>query len=63
MQWGTVHEKTAAAKYEAETGTVVNPSGLCLHPVGFCGSSPDGIVDSSKLIEVKCPFSVRELCW
>jgi len=35
MQRGIVHEKTAVAKYEAETGTVFNPSGLWLHPLGF----------------------------
>jgi hypothetical protein len=60
VQWGMLHEKTAVEKYEAEKGIVVKPSGLWLHKGGFCGASPDGVVDDIKILEVKCPFSIRE---
>lgn len=60
IQWGTLHERTALAKYEAETGNLVKPSGLWLHQLGFCGASPDGVVDDIKTVEVKCPYSVRD---
>lgn len=60
VQWGIQHENTAVRKYEAEKGVVVKPSGLWLHNRGFCGGSPDGLVDESKLLEVKCPYSARD---
>jgi len=60
VQWGQVHEKTAVERYEAETDVQVKPSGLWLHEYGFCGASPDGIVDDMKIIEVKCPFTVQD---
>jgi len=59
VQWGVLHEKTAIRKYEEERSVVVAESGLWLHSGGFCGASPDGIIDSDKIIEVKCLFSIR----
>ena len=59
VQWGTLHEKTAVEKYEQEKGISVELSGFWLHEQGFCGASPDGIVDDSTIVEVKCPFSLR----
>ena len=60
VQWGLLHEKTAVTKYESERNVTVQPAGLWLHPLGFCGGSPDGIVDDRTLIEVKCPFAARK---
>jgi len=60
VQWGVLHEKEAIAKYEAERGVMVQHAGLWLHPLGFCGASPDGIVDEQKIIEVKCPYAARD---
>ena len=38
----------------------VSPSGLWLHLSRIIGGSPNGIVSSEKIIEVKCLFSGRE---
>lgn len=59
VQWGIQHECTAVKKYEEEKDVVVKPSGLWLHSRGFCGASPDGLVDDTKVLEVKCPYSAR----
>jgi len=56
VQWEVLHEKTALAKYEAERGLSVQLSGLWLHQQGFCGASPDVVVDDVKIVEVKCPY-------
>ena len=64
IQWGIQHEATAIKAYMEQTGHSVSPSGLWLHLSGIVGGSPDGIVSSEKLIEVKCLFSGREnFCW
>ena len=64
VQWGIQHEATTIKPYMKQTGHSVSPSGLWLHLSGIIGGSPDGIVSSEKLIEVKCLFSGREnFCW
>lgn len=59
VQWGITHESTAISTYEEATGQTVSPSGLWLHSSGILGGSPDGIVNSTTIIEVKCPFSAK----
>lgn len=59
VQWGILHERAAIKGYEKARDVTVQPSGLWLHKHGFCGASPDGIVDENLIIEVKCPFSCR----
>ena len=60
VQWGIQHEATAIKAYTEHTGLTVFPSGLWLHSSGIIGGSPDGVVSSEKIIEVKCPFSGRD---
>jgi hypothetical protein len=37
-------------------GEVVHELGLCPHPVHkWLGGSPDGVTESGKLVEIKCP--------
>ena len=66
IKWGREHEKDAIADYCRKTGRFVKPTGIWLFPSGELGASPDGLVylnaDSQYsvgIIEVKCPFSVR----
>lgn len=47
--------------FEGHTRKKVLKSGLWLHPCGFLGVSPDGIVDEESIIEVKWPFRFREI--
>jgi hypothetical protein len=38
------------------TDEVVHEIGLCPHPVEkWLGGSPDGVSESGKLVEIKCP--------
>jgi putative phage-type endonuclease len=58
MAWGTATEPQARVAYEVTTGNFVDQVAFVDHPtiVGF-GCSPDGLVGSDALIEIKCPSS------
>ena len=62
MQWGTDIEPQARMAYELMTGETVVETGFVPHPtiVGF-GASPDGLVGSDGLIEIKCPNSATHI--
>jgi putative phage-type endonuclease len=56
MKWGTECEPIARATYEAETGSIVEEVGMIDHPtIAMSGASPDGLVGSDGLLEIKCP--------
>ena len=56
--WGSEQEEFAILHYEATKGTMVDPVGFCAHPTNpYAGGSPDGLVDSDGIIEVKCPYN------
>ena len=58
MRWGTETEPLARAAYEAETGCLVTEVAMIPHPtIAMSGASPDGMVDSDGLLEIKCPNS------
>ncbi len=56
MQWGNAHESDAIAEYEVQSGNLVLTTGFWIHPyLTWLGGSPDGLVGSDGLLEVKCP--------
>ena len=56
MKWGTDCEPLARAAYEAEFGLLVGEVGMIQHPaIPNTGASPDGLVSTDGLIEIKCP--------
>lgn len=58
--WGETHEPDAINAYEIETGNLVLPSGLIVHPVhDWLAVSPDGIVPDRGSVECKSPFSCK----
>src|SRR5690625_358278 len=60
-RWGNDHEPLAVLDFMSETGKVVDDAGFYTHPEHFwLGASPDGFVGDDSLIEVKCPFSLRD---
>lgn len=60
-RWGQKYEDEARDIYVAKYDEVVHEVGLCPHPVHtFLGGSPDGITESGKLVEIKCP-KTREI--
>ena len=64
MQFGTETEPLARSAYEAETGFSVDEVGLCIHEtIDRAGASPDGLVDNSGLVEIKCPKVATHLAY
>ena len=62
MQWGTEQEKFARAEYELACDWTVNEVGIVLHPTIERGAaSPDGLVSTNGLVEIKCPKTATHL--
>jgi len=62
MQWGTEQEKFARAEYEMFCAWTVDEVGLVLHPTIEQGAaSPDGLVFTDGLVEIKCPKTSTHL--
>ena len=58
MQWGIDTEADAKAAYEFRTNNEIQNVGFIDHPtLPMTGASPDGLVGSRGLIEIKCPTS------
>ncbi len=57
--WGREFEPAARSSYEVETGALVLETGFWLHPtLPWLGASPDGLVASDGLLEIKCPQNI-----
>ena len=68
LQWGREHEPVALQEYSRTLPSTLSLSkaGIFLDESGYLGASPDGIVvdeagHSIKLVEVRCPFSARDM--
>ena len=58
MQWGTETEPMARQAYELKRDVFVDEVGFIDHPtIDMSGASPDGLVDKTGLVEIKCPES------
>lgn len=56
-RWGTKNESNGILAYSAHTGNLVSATGLHVHPAtSWLAGSPDGLVGTEGLIEVKCPY-------
>ena len=62
MQWGTDKEPLARAEYEMFCAWTVDEVGLVPHPTIEKGAaSPDGLVSTDGLVEIKCPKTSTHL--
>lgn len=62
MQRGTDMEPQARAMYELETGHDVTEVGFILHPtLEGVGASPDGLVGTDGLVEIKVPNTATHI--
>ena len=62
MKWGNEQEPFARAAYEIASGNLVDQVGLVMHPaIQFAGASPDGLIDESGLVEIKCPNTATHI--
>ena len=62
IKYGIVNERIAARKYEEETGRKIKNCGLFIDVANpFLCTSPDGLIGDDGLIEIKCPYSARNV--
>lgn len=62
MLHGTETEPLARAEYEIITGEMVDQVGFIDHPeIELSGASPDGLVSSDGMIEIKCPNTATHI--
>ena len=58
-QWGTAMEDVAIGDFEIECGHGVEEAPFVQWDEDWLGASPDGYVGDDALIEVKCPYGMR----
>ena len=64
MQHGTDTEPAAKLTYEAATGAKVMPAPFVEHvSIENFGASPDGLLGTDGLLEVKCPTTTKFIGW
>lgn len=62
MQWGVDKEPEAREAYEYQTGVFVDQIGMVDHPmIPMTGASPDGLVGSDGLVEIKAPQTATHI--
>ena len=55
-EWGNIHEDGARKLYEEMFDEKVHELGILPHPnINFLAGSPDGVTESGRLVEIKCP--------
>ncbi len=57
-EWGTGMERQAILDFEMDTSEKVEPAPFVEYE-DWLGASPDGYVSDGRLIEVKCPYGLR----
>jgi len=61
ISWGKDKEEVAVKEYETMTGFKVQKHGLQVDLNShFLAASPDGITEDGVLLEIKCPYSIRD---
>lgn len=60
-EYGQAHEPLALMDYLGKTGNFAQECGFFVHKDhDWLGASPDGTIDEDGLVEVKCPFGLRD---
>lgn len=55
MAWGSETEGLARLMYQLATGNEVEQVGFCKHDTLEAGASPDGLIGTDGVLEIKCP--------
>ena len=66
MQWGIDHEAEAVQAFMDKTGLVVDKHGLAQELITMSehvGCTPDGLINSTHGLELKCPKSVTHISY
>ena len=59
IKYGIDNESVAIREYEQEFGCKVEKCGIFMDTCGYLGGSPDGLVGSDGIVEIKCPFRMK----
>ena len=67
MQWGIDHEDEARDQYFLASDNYIEDEGFVRHPdpslYDWTGASPDGLVESDGLVEIKCPNTATHISY
>lgn len=56
-KWGNTHEDQVRERFCREYNEVAHEVGCIPHPtIPILGASPDGVLESGALVEIKCPY-------
>ena len=61
MQWGIHHQREAITEWEIATGEIAGPEGFFQFPGLDFGGTPDGLIGTDGVLEVKCPRTATHL--
>jgi putative phage-type endonuclease len=62
MAYGIECEPEARFAYALQTGAEIEEVGFIDHPtIAMCGASPDGLIGTHGLVEIKCPNSAQHI--
>lgn len=62
MEWGVLNEAEARSAYSFYTGFDVEQVAFAPHPsIAMSGASPDGLVGTNGLVEIKCPNTATHI--
>lgn len=57
-EYGTLNEPIALQEYQNVSGNIVEECGFFTFD-DWLGASPDGLIDDDGLVEIKCPYGLR----
>jgi len=61
IAWGVNNEAEAVKAFTAATALPVKETGIWLHESGILGASPDGLIGNNHIVEIKCPYTARDM--
>jgi putative phage-type endonuclease len=61
MVWGTETEPLARLRYSLKSGNDAEECGFFAHETLEAGASPDGLINTDGLLEIKCPNSATHI--
>ena len=62
VQFGLANEQVAKKALKLKLGKEITPCGLFIHSeIPYLGASPDALIDNDGIVEIKCPFSAKDV--
>ncbi|XP_076299458.1 uncharacterized protein LOC143218255 [Lasioglossum baleicum] len=62
VEYGKENEKIALEELAAELGVPIKPCGLFIdYDIPYLGATPDGLINDDTIVEIKCPYSAKDM--